>query len=340
MPGPAIQNPTLFRGTIGVTQGAIRPVVVGNRPFTQLTRGKRPVRLHFARGSASATPSYGAIGVYGVELPYPTADFGTDSLGRRLPGINPNTGSTGQPTTTGGSYVQRVRVTGGVATGISYVSVVEGGADYTAAPTVVFTPALGGVAATAIVRDRRVVGVTVTNVGSGYTAAPVITFTGGGSPTRACQATTGIGAQLTVNTNIPFIAHTPLTAGGQYWFAVYQDKVIMCSTSAVAAFNNADDGVLDPDHHLMGQAANAGFTVASGTNPDGTLAVGILTLSNGVPNNAVVTVYSGLVRELSAQLTHLNDNTQIKSLDLMYLVGGAAGDNSISNIDLLPVFAG
>jgi len=341
MPGPAIVNPTLFRGTIGTTQGAIRPVRPGFRPFTERTRGKRNCLLSYDRGSSNATPNYGNIGVFGVELPYETFDNGTDSNGRRIPGVNPNTGSTGQPTTTGGSYVERIRLTGGVATGISFISVLDGGADYTSAPTVVFTGGGGAsAAATAIVRDRRVVGIVITNAGTGYTSGPAITFTGGGTPTRSAVATCGIGQNTTISTHIPFNTHAPLTSGGYYWVATWLDKIIACSTSAVAAFNNADDGVVDPDHHLMGIAGNCGFTVATGTNADGTTLIGVLTLAAGIPNNAVVTVYSGVVRELSALGVHLNDRTQIRTLDLMYLVGGAASDNSINNVTILPQVGG
>jgi hypothetical protein len=333
MTAPAITNPTLFRGTNGTTQVAIRPVRVGFRPYTERTRGKRYARLKFDRGSANATPNYQTVGVYGIELPYETADFGVDANGRRNPGFAPNTGSAGQPLQTG-TYVERVRVTSGAATTISQVTVLEGGQDYTSAPTVVFTGGGGAsAAATAIVRDRRVVGITVTNFGTGYTSAPVITFTGGGG--TGAIATCGIGQQVTINTHIPYAIHAPLAAAGAFWFATINDRILMCETSA--GFDAVDDGALDPDQHIMGTAANAGFTLASGTNPDGTTAIGVLTLPGGVPNGTVVTVYRGTVRELSALATHLNDDTQIRLLDLMWAVVGGAGDNSVSNITLVPV---
>ena len=323
--------PTLFRGAPGTTQGSIRPIRMGFRPFAQSTRGKRQVLLDYDRASANATPNYQTVGVFGVELPYETADFGSAANGQRLPGFQPNTGAAGQPVQSG-TYVERVRLTGGVATGISLITVQDGGQDVTAAPTVVFTPATGAPAATAIIRDRRVVGITVTAVGGPFTTPPVITFTGGGLMSVAPTATCQIGAQVTVNTHIPFAAHAPLANGGAYWVATYQDRIIAANLSGVAAFNNADDGALDPDHHIMGTAANNGFTVASGTHPDGTPAVGILTLAQGLPNNAVVVVYRGTVRELSALLTHQNDQTQIRGLDLMYAVVGGAGDNSVTSI--------
>lgn len=336
----ALIAPSLFRGAPGTTQGSIRPIRTGFRPFAQSTRGKRQLLLDYDRSSANATPSYQTVGVFGIELPYPTADFGSNSSGQRLSGFQPNTGAAGQPTQTG-TYVQRCRLTGGVATGISFITVLDGGQDVTAAPTVVFTGGGGAsAAATAIVRDRRVVGIVVTNAGTGYTSSPVITFTGGGSMTVAPTAVCGIGQQVTVNTNIPFAAHSPLASGGAYWLAVYNDRIIAANLSGVAAFNNTDDGVVDPDHHIMGTSANNGFTVATGTNPDGTAAVGILTLALGLPNNSLVDVYRGTVRELSALATHQNDQVQIRGVDLMYAVVGGAGDNSVTRIGLLPANLG
>lgn len=340
MPNSTAQiNPTLFRGTNGTTQGAIRPIRPGWRPFAQSTRGKRQLILDYDRETTNATPNFGAVGVFGIELPYPTAAFGAATNGQLLPGWQPNTGMTGQPTQTG-TYVQRIKLTGGVGTTISLINVLDGGQDVTSAPTVVFTGGGGAsAAATAIIRDRRVVGITITNAGTGYTSAPVITFTGGAFSV-APIATCGIGQVLTVNTNIPFAAHAPLSAGGAYWFATWNDKIIAANLSGVAAFNNADDGALDPDQHIMGTSSNNGFTVATGTNPDGTPTIGVLTLAAGLPNGTTVDVYRGTVRELSALLTHLNDKTQIRGLDLMYAVVGAASDNSVSNIMLLPANMG
>jgi hypothetical protein len=220
------------------------------------------------------------------------------------------------------------------------ITVLDGGQDVTAVPTVVFTPATGAPAATAIIRDRRVVGITVTAVGGPFTTPPVITFTGGGQMTVAPTAVCGIGQQVTVNTHIPFAAHSPLAAGGAYWLATYQDRIIAANLSGVAAFNNADDGALDPDQHIMGTAANNGFTVATSTHPDGTLTVGALTLAQGLPNNSVVTVYRGTVRELSGLATHFGDKTQIRGTDLMYAVVGGAGDNSVTSISMTPANMG
>ena len=329
-----------FRGAPGTTQGSIRPVRPGFRPYAQSTRGKRQLLLDYDRASANATPNFQNVGIFGIELPYETADFGVSATGQRLPGFAPNAGSVGQPTQTG-SYVERIRLTGGAATGISLITVLDGGQNVTAAPVVVFTGGGGAsAAATAIIRDRRVVGIVITNAGTGYTSAPVITFTGGGQMDVAPQAICGIGQVVTVSTHIPFATHAPLAAAGAYWVATYNDRIISCSTSAVAAFNNTDDGVVDPDHHIMGISSNCGFTVATGTHPDGTLTIGVLTLAAGLPNDSIVTVYRGTIRELSALAVHQGDKTQIRGLDLMYAVVGAAGDNSVTNITATPASFG
>lgn len=325
--------PTFFRGAPGTTQGAIRPIRMGFRPYAQSTRGKRQVMLDYDRMSTSATPAYATVGLFGIELPYETADFGTAANGQKLPGFQPNTGGPGQPVQSG-TYVERVRLTGGAGTSLGLCTVLDGGQDVTAAPTVVFTPATGGPAATAVIRDRRVVGVVVTGVGGPFTTPPVVSFTGGGSMTVAPTATVTVGQQTTINTHIPFAAHSPLAAGGAYWMCVYQDRIIACNQNAL--FVNVDDGAVDPDQHIMGNNANQGFTVSSGTHPDGTANVGIITLILGLPNNVVVTVYRGTVRELSAIANHLNDQTQIRTLDLVYAVVGGAGDNSTTSIVARP----
>ena len=80
--------------------------------------------------------------------------------------------------------------------------------------------------------------------------------------------------------------------------------------------------------------------MATGTHPDGTLTIGVLTLAAGLPNDSIVTVYRGTIRELSALAVHQGDKTQIRGLDLMYAVVGAAGDNSVTNITATPASFG
>ena len=335
MAGPAIVNPTLFRGLTGVTTSAARPVRVGNRPFTERTRGKRPVLAEFGRSNVNSTPNYGNVGLCGMDLPYGSSAQSANANGQLNPGFNPFTSSNGNPLQTG-TYTETIVPTGGAGTGISHVTVFYGGADVTAAPTVVFTGGGGsGAAATAIIRDRRVVGVVVTAAGSGYTSAPTVTFTGGGEMTMAPVASVGIGQNVTINTHIPYNVHAPLVTGGYAWFVEIlgygADRLMPCSTSLWSTTTGADDGALDPDQHV-----NSTFTVATGTNPDGTTGVGIITLAFGVPNNTRVRVYSGPVREIIAQGQHLADITQIKAMPLMWAVIGQASDNSNTNIDIHP----
>jgi hypothetical protein len=330
----------LFRGAPGTTQGMIRPVRPGWRPYTQMTRGKRNVALEYARGSQNATPNYGNIGVFGIEMPYDTMQQGVNASGQLVAGFNPLTSSPGNYLQTA-TTVEKIKLTGGAGTGIGFINVIDGGADVTAVPTVVFTPATGAPAATAIIRDRRVVGIVVTAGGGPFTTAPVITFTGGGEVTRAPQALACIGQATVINTHIPFVAQGGLSNGTQMWVVTAEvvggSKIIAPNLNSIAAFNNADDGALDPDQHLMGISGNAGFAVATGTNPDGTAAIGVVTLCQGLPNGTIVNVYSGVVREISALALHQGDQTQIRTLDLMWVVAGAAGNNSQDQVILEPV---
>lgn len=77
-------------------------------------------------------------------------------------------------------------------TGLRSITLTTGGSGYTAAPTVVITPAgTGGTgaAATAYISTGAVIGVYVTNAGSGYTAAPTISFTPVGTGGTGAAAT-------------------------------------------------------------------------------------------------------------------------------------------------------
>lgn len=64
-----------------------------------------------------------------------------------------------------------------------------GGAKYTSAPTVSFTGGGGtGAAATAVISNGQVIGLTITAGGSGYTSVPTIAFSGGGGSGAAATA--------------------------------------------------------------------------------------------------------------------------------------------------------
>ncbi len=82
--------------------------------------------------------------------------------------------------------------------GVTSISVTNGGAGYTAAPTVEIARAAGdttgtGATAVATVENGKVTAITVTNAGEGYSAAPVVTLT------RADGDTTGAGAMALAN---------------------------------------------------------------------------------------------------------------------------------------------
>lgn len=69
------------------------------------------------------------------------------------------------------------------------IAFVIGGAKYTSVPTVAFSGGGGtGAAATAIVENGQVTGLTITAGGSGYTSVPTIAFSGGGGSGAAATA--------------------------------------------------------------------------------------------------------------------------------------------------------
>ena len=85
------------------------------------------------------------------------------------------------------------------------LTLTNGGAGYTSAPTVSLTGGGGtGATATATLAPRAVAGLTLTNGGSGYTSAPTVTLTGGG----------GAGASATATLATRFVASVTVTNGG------------------------------------------------------------------------------------------------------------------------------
>lgn len=95
--------------------------------------------------------------------------------------------------------------------------VYAGGSGYTSAPTVAFSGGGGsGAAATAVLTNGRVTGLTITNGGTGYTSAPTIAFTGGGGTGAAGTAlltgTAVSGATITTGGTGGSLTITDLTA--------------------------------------------------------------------------------------------------------------------------------
>lgn len=83
--------------------------------------------------------------------------------------------------------------------------VYAGGSGYTSAPTVAFSGGGGnGAAATAVVTNGRVTGLTITAGGTGYTSVPTIAFTGGG----------GTGAAATAVLTSQVVTSATITSGG------------------------------------------------------------------------------------------------------------------------------
>lgn len=345
MPQPAIQRPFLTnRWALAATTatGTVTlPVRPGFRPYTEKTRGKRPVNLVFDRNIAAATApgTAAALAIFGCEFAKDTTAT-TDANGRLIPGYDPETAPLALNASPSGAYRETILLTGGTGTGITPITITNPGSGYTSAPTIVVywlkndgtlqNSAPGGstqATATALIStDGRVVGAVLTAIGVGYVTAPtasagppVIGFSGGGGTNAA--ATAGIGAVLTVNTHIPHAAHAPTTDGGAFWYVtvggVTTRRVLPYHTGLVAPSFSVG---LDPDQQVQAISTNYGFTEATGTHPDGTTAIGVLTLGAGMPNGSIVTVHRGLIR----QMTNLSQGMgheafQAKTLDVMWV---------------------
>ena len=326
MPQPAIQSPVLAQllalPATTAANSVTLPVRVGFRPYTERTRGKRPANLVLSRGLAAATaPGTAApIGVFGCEWKDSAPGFGVDANGRTIAGTDPGTAPLNLAgATPGGAFAERIKVSGGAGAGIGPIMITNPGSGYTSAPTITFANA-GAAAATALISaDGRVVGALITNIGT-WASNSTISIA---APTVGQTATAAItqGKNVTVNTHIPYAVAAPTTAGGAMWFAVWRDRIIPLHTGLLAPTANAG---LDPDQQVQGLAANYGFTLATGTHPDGTTTIGVLTLGAGIPDGDTILVVRAPVRQLLAPFTTNGFlRSQIKTLDVMWLGGNA-----------------
>ncbi len=322
-----IITPVLLNGTVGTSAGVFRAVRLGARPYGQhRTGGKNPVTLRISRGSSNATPNYGAdIAVYGADfpnlnmIPQVATPGSTSALKECYPSSS--------------IYMDRVVVSGGATSTISFIRITDGGYGYTSAPTIAFTGGGGAsAAATAVVRNGRVVGAYITNAGTGYTSAPTIGFSGGSGSGAA--AYTAIGQQVTINTKIPFSAHAPTTAGSAFWTVLLDggQRALTYTTSMLDT--DGSKGIIEPQQHLMGTTTNTGFTVATGTHPDGTTTIGVITLDIAVPNNSEVIVIRTPVKSYLAASKHLAHFSQQFAPSVMWL-GTTAGASDNSEVTAL-----
>jgi hypothetical protein len=116
------------------------------------------------------------------------AGGGIDTDGKGFVNINEGTLIKGNSTVNQGGGIWLDAIAGAVDT----VTVTNGGAGYTSAPTVTFVSTDGnGTGATgfATIQNGQVVGVTITNSGNGYDAPPRVVFSGGGGTGAAATAT-------------------------------------------------------------------------------------------------------------------------------------------------------
>lgn len=163
---------------------------------------------------------------------------------------------------------------------VTQVSVSDGGANYYAVPTVVFTAASGGTGAgasgIAIVSGGAVVGVQITDGGSGYSAAPTVSFVGGNdiapgmavAMTKAAyQANLGIGGVRVAGKN---------QIGVQY-FNVSAANITPTAneTYKIVAFNGMS--AASPTIQITANLANLTAAAANASNKTDITVVGIAT---------------------------------------------------------------
>lgn len=150
------------------------------------------------------------------------------------------------------------------ATGLTAVTVTNGGSGFTTAPTVGFTGGAGtGAAATAIVEDGVVVGIVVTAAGSGYTTAPTVTFTGGGGTGAAATAHAGALANPVVAALPPVLSRLKAVAVVQgpsssrmAWIGwrefIQSDRIIPGSVNDVIVLEGSSNVTRPADSRLAG----------------------------------------------------------------------------------------
>lgn len=158
--------------------------------------------------------------------------------------------------------------------GVDVVSVTAGGSGYTSVPTVTFTGGGGSsAAATAILLNKVVVGIIVTNPGSGYTTAPTVGFTGGGGSGATAVCT--LGATVATSGSIAVIdttSESSINAGGGFDASRYKtllftvNALVITGTSVTFKLQLSDDAGLTwfdaPAAGYVGASAPAAITGA------------------------------------------------------------------------------
>lgn len=150
----------------------------------------------FSGGGGSGAAGVGVIG-YAVNTVNVTASGTgyTTATATIVRGMGDTTGS--------GALVSVTLAAGGV----SAISVVNGGSNYTVAPNVVISGDGVGATATTTVHNGKVIGITITSPGTGYTSAPTINITGDGAGATAVAILSpgGISGVTVVNPGTGFL---------------------------------------------------------------------------------------------------------------------------------------
>ena len=137
-----------------------------------------------------------------------------------------------------------------ISAGVSEITMTNLGTGYTSAPAVTFVPALGGVAATAVIAGGAVIAIHVTNPGSGYASPPTVNIAGGGGLGAAASAhISGSVASIAMNTNGGGYSSAPtvvISGGGGGNFATATASLNSVGIGSVAITNGGSGYIAAP----------------------------------------------------------------------------------------------
>jgi len=155
------------------------------------------------------------------------------------------TGYTSEPTVLIGQVTP-----GGTAGGaINQIIIINGGSNYTTAPTVGFTGGGGsGATATAILTAGIVTSFNITTPGSGYTGNPTVTFTGGGGSGAVALAIPNNVAGVRLPTMPSGITGTTIENFQSRVWVGFGNKVAFTAPNAIANFATSAGGGIFPSN--------------------------------------------------------------------------------------------
>jgi autotransporter-associated beta strand protein len=224
--------------------------------------------------------------------------------------------------------------------GVSSITIADGGADYVGAPAVVISGGTGtGATAIAQVTDGKVSSIVITNPGSGYAPSDVLTVavTGGGfsgnnsatfgTVTLATNTSGGLTKNsagtltLSAGTGSTYTGDTQINAGtlavtNATGSATGTGAVTVANTATLAG-NNGSGTVAAPIGAIAGAVTvQSGGLISPGVSNLGTLRVTDLTLEGGSIINLDITTPASTDRLLVAGVFSLSNTSTINVLPL------------------------